>query len=412
VSCAGRGTATLGARVLVATIAVLAALTACGDDEAATSSGTGGAAATAASTSDTAATSTASSATTGNGAGGESVVDCGPVSGFPASEACSACSNASCCEELAACAAKPACGGFASCLEACGADPACFDACGLDHFGDTPEGLQVVACQLEHCPAECGLEDRDCRYYVPPPPVADRDACRECVDAACCDELDAQFDAEVLEFFLCSLACLDAFCLRGCEEAFPAGVSATSAVFACVGTSCEAPCLPTEGGICGGWFNPDTACATCSDAECCAQHEGCGWDLGCQSARLCVLGCASPEECAACYASWPAEALGLALAMESCIGVACQGTCDGAPECGAPRGLLPATCRGCLEDSCCEPLGTCTGDAACAALLVCTTLCAGDGDCAAACEVDFPEGVEAHDALTACQTASCADDCG
>lgn len=207
-------------------------LSGCGDDGGTSdTSGTGGARA-----SSTASTSTASSST---GDGGGSVASCGPVVGLPPSEACTTCSWAHCCDEVAACSSAPTCSGFASCIQPCGDDAACIDACAVLNWGDSPQSLDLYACQLEHCGAECGVAERRCDLLFAPPNAGDRDGCQDCLASTCCEEHQAISDPEVVAFGQCSLRCAEPACLRACELAHPRGVAAFDALQTCIGATCR-----------------------------------------------------------------------------------------------------------------------------------------------------------------------------
>lgn len=388
-----------------------AALAGCGDDGAATGAGgDGGAGGSLAGPSTTTVASTGSAVPTG--AGGGEPASCGPAFGFPPSEECNACASASCCDEVAACAAVPRCAEPAACAEACGDDFACIDACAVQYWGDTPQGIDAIACQREHCAEVCGLEPRDCGYVYAPPDAADRAACQSCMTDECCDAFADQMDPELLAWIQCAIRCTDALCLRECEVAHPEGLPRMEALQRCVIGTCGSSCMPgTETSICGAFSHEDETCASCNRDSCCAAHEACTFDLSCSSFHVCISGCSDVSSCRSCYEAWPLESAGRALAMHACSSVSCLDACPGFPSCGTPPRLLAPPCEACLVDSCCDELGACTTDADCAALLVCTTLCDGDAACEATCAEAHPGGEASRAALAACQDAACAEDC-
>lgn len=78
-----------------------------------------------------------------------------------------------------------------------------------------------------------------------------------------------------------------------------------------------------------------------------------------------------------------------------------MGTCNAAPW------TEDTSCQTCLESSCCFALNACEAGSECIALKTCLDDCAGNIPCAASCASMHEDGVNAVDALGACNSDSC-----
>jgi hypothetical protein len=78
-----------------------------------------------------------------------------------------------------------------------------------------------------------------------------------------------------------------------------------------------------------------------------------------------------------------------------------MGTCDATPW------TEDASCQACLEESCCFALNACEPGSECLALDACLDGCAGDILCAEDCVAMHEGGVNAIDAVAACNEDTC-----
>lgn len=78
-----------------------------------------------------------------------------------------------------------------------------------------------------------------------------------------------------------------------------------------------------------------------------------------------------------------------------------MGTCNPVPW------TEDATCQACLETNCCFALNACEAGSDCIALKTCVEDCAGSITCAEGCVAMHEGGVNAVDALAACNSDSC-----
>jgi hypothetical protein len=148
--------------------------------------------------------------------------------------ACADCGLASCCAELEACNAEPACAAHASCFGACAAaDAACQAACETEHGTDAAFAA-VRTCLATHCAGQCGPACGGVQLL--PPNVCD-DAC----GGSCCAAADAA--AGELDFGLllaCQRACgtADPTCVGWCENTHAAGADLARGIDECMVETC------------------------------------------------------------------------------------------------------------------------------------------------------------------------------
>lgn len=83
------------------------------------------------------------------------------------------------------------------------------------------------------------------------------------------------------------------------------------------------------------------------------------------------------------------------------VGSGGAGTCNSSPW------TEDTTCNTCLEGNCCFALNACEAGSPCIALKDCVEQCAGDLACGATCVDTHEAGIDAVDALAACNTDSC-----
>src|SRR5258705_576308 len=82
---------------------------------------------------------------------------------------------------------------------------------------------------------------------------------------------------------------------------------------------------------------------------------------------------------------------------------------------GGPPGNCPAManddmCTTCLKSKCCSEINACASDAQCAGLSMCAAACA-DNACIQNCFNQFPQGLNALQAILDCQMTNCATEC-
>jgi hypothetical protein len=381
-------------------LAVLGSGGACGDDE-----GT--------STSTSSSTSTSTTATTGGeGAmGGGGATSCGPAPGQPSTAECKACTSASCCAQAQACTDDPLCLELALCLETCGDDADCaIGVCQpiIANVPPPPTFLDLQICQLESCDAACN-PGPFCEILFNLPDAGPD--CLPCQEMNCCDEAQAAFNVDWLEFLKCQSLCLDAVCLHDCETRHSVAVTTQNALLECVvGPTCGPAC---EGGpYCGLVGFTEGACSDCATQSCCDPFAQCSQSVECVDYFNCWINCMTPEACTECAALWGPEVAGQLLAGTNCLDNQCNDECGGFPQgCGLADGLETFECADCQRQNCCAQASACGEDATCAALKICASLCDGDTACEDGCDAQFPAAVAAHEALLACKAASCAADC-
>jgi len=145
-------------------------------------------------------------------------------------------------------------------------------------------------------------------------------------------------------------------------------------------------------------------CYSCAQSVCRDLYCGCVASQECISLASCVDSCSAPQELAclqSCYANAPAAVSQVAL-INDCLGDQCAGLCPGATP------LSP--CLRCLHQSCASAMGECLADTGCANLLYCAESCL-EWACLEGCIGVYPEGAVLFDAVHACQTEVCPEDC-
>lgn len=153
------------------------------------------------------------------GGEGGSGAECGTLAQQFTSAECGVCAEASCCAELAACDTGTECGDLLDCEAGCQTQ-ACTDDCAAGIAGGVTARDGFQSCLGDSCAAECEVVSEGiCGTNFTTLTVE----CDECVEGACCDEVEACVADNVCAGCLedaSGAACADDSVLAGMESCF------------------------------------------------------------------------------------------------------------------------------------------------------------------------------------------------
>jgi hypothetical protein len=249
-------------------------------------------------------------------------------------------------------------------------------------------------------------------------------ACGSCVAAECSSSRAAcESDAECAAFLGCLHACpitASGDVEPACEAACPTPASASGSelyeAFSDCRRDADCPCTGDAGPGCphpllcqncpGSSTNPD-ACVACLQNGCCESIASCAGSSACVAIQTCLAACPSSPvgaywDCELACAEQHPEGYLLIRALFACIPYHC------ATEC-VPQA---ATCLVCLNEYCAKPRTECFYDVECAHIIGCVAKCdANDIGCQSACAAQHPAAKPLYDAMIACTSNRCGDQC-
>ncbi|MCC7381252.1 MAG: hypothetical protein IT384_05450 [Deltaproteobacteria bacterium] len=156
----------------------------------------------------------------------------------------------------------------------------------------------------------------------------------------------------------------------------------------------------------GACPSPTDACARCLSMQCNPIYCECASQQSCVSLTACVAACLPGDLVCAqlCWAQNPG-AISDAFMVDDCARRQCSTVC---PSSGAQLD----DCDRCQFTRCETEANACLGNASCAALVGCTSLCIPtDTTCLQNCVLQYPQGVAGSQALAACTQQRCAAEC-
>lgn len=140
------------------------------------------------------------------------------------------------------------------------------------------------------------------------------DACGECMQAACCESLQACEQDEAC------WGCVTGVLGEACESSVETHAR-VDAFLTCRGGSCQEPCIGTTVGSCDGQLDGvvPSDCQGCLETNCCAEVAGCFASEGCW------VSCFTMHDEADCHGD--ADGHALYHAMGACASGACEAEC-------------------------------------------------------------------------------------
>ena len=219
--------------------------------------------------------------------------------------------------------------------------------------------------------------------------------CTECFHssyqsaAPCSDVFQTCFKSQdCTDYGNCVKACdNDSSCSFGCAQGHTEGASLYATAMECLCTKacaveCETDAKCQKPPVCGLAIAAQ-ACDKCADDSCCEQEQACAGDQTCAQ----CAGATTPDP--SCAGS-PAY-----LGLLQCLGSSCGSDC-GKTSCGFAG---EATCKACVETSCCEASLGCSLESACEE-------CRSAAQPASECDA-----IAAWAAWQSCVAESCAKEC-
>jgi hypothetical protein len=170
-----------------------------------------------------------------------------------------------------------------------------------------------------------------------------------------------------------------------------------------------------DAGICGPNvpFAAPQQCATCVNANCCAQKSTCGANAECVALRQCggKPGCSSGvcwQQCRKDHATGVADNE----VFSTCLSKNCNAECiqDPSSACGFQIAPDPA-CNTCIASACCSEIYDAGQEPEFWDLLTCWQNCGTDTNCQIACSAQYPLGYQKNDTLYNCEATSCSSLC-
>lgn len=143
---------------------------------------------------------------------------------------CGACLAGTCCVELDACRADPACARYLDCAAPC-TDDTCRTTCAAS-LGENTHAATLLACEAARCGDACGLVCGGAGS-----PIV---GCQPCASACCADGTAFRADADGELLLQCRAKCADADigCRERCVNAHAEGASLEAAAGECVRAAC------------------------------------------------------------------------------------------------------------------------------------------------------------------------------
>ncbi len=176
-------------------------------------------------------------------AGGGADGDVGSCSADPSATSCEVCVNSSCCSEVTACMAFPACANIAQCASECDGDQSCLANCGELYPSAVSSYNELASCNAANCSSECAMPTMTAPTGGNCPAAAGDTSCTTCLKEMCCSEAAAcDVNSACAADRQCAASCSDTDCISACNSSYPAGASDYETYLECALTSCESAC--------------------------------------------------------------------------------------------------------------------------------------------------------------------------
>lgn len=235
-------------------------------------------------------------------------------------QACDACVQQQCCDEIVAGITVERIEYLACSLDCL--DASCLRQCELDH----PDGLApqdaILECGFGEACGDVCVHQPGCGVFGFPD-----DACGSCIEANVCAQHEAcSFDSRCLDFFTCAIECSSADVCRECLALWPPEVAGLgSSMLWSAPIACEGTC---DGEVCGLVPALDASdCSSCVREACCEPSAACMVEPSCVALQICVGLCEEDEGCVAACREDHADGAALFEPLETCKGASCADDC-------------------------------------------------------------------------------------
>jgi hypothetical protein len=240
-------------------------------------------------------------------------------------DACRACENLHCCNEIAACWHDAECVDAIECFSTCADHDCMVSLCNdAEHTAYLTKVAPQWACRSRYCVAECETVDSCSAVFVYEPP------CSTCLHDSCCAENRAcSEDVECIEYMICRAQCgaNDHACRDDCRARHWKGGGRDSVRVNCMNSRCQTECgLAARG--CGRLEHDSTTCLSCNDLHCCTEAEACGTNADCAGVFLCMTACHGDAACeATCRLLGVPSGVALYDQLATCRAASCASEC-------------------------------------------------------------------------------------